>query len=202
VAIDKNQFEVHLFAPESFFEILLRGHLWIENLINDVIDVHMTDPSALDLDRISFRQKIDIAQGFGFINPEDGRSLRVLNRLRNKLAHNVMAEPSQNEIRDLVNMLAGRPKAIFDNVMHVPQVIEQADSKFFSLRYWFFSYATHLDYLCASEKYTKDNRTKLFQVAAVQVASEKYAGKRITDEEARRQFDLADPPDPSDIWIQ
>ena len=201
MAIDKAQFELHLFAPESFFEILLRGHLWIENLINDVLDVHVKDPSALDLDRMSFRQKIDIAQGFGFITPEDGRSLRTLNRLRNKLAHNLMAEPSQNEIRDLVSMLAGMPKSIFDNVMRAPSVIEQADSKFFSLRYWFFSYATHLDYLCASEKYQKDNRTKLLQVAAVQVASEKYAGKRISDEEARRQFYLSDPPDPANIWI-
>lgn len=200
MAIDKDKFNEHLFKPDTSFEILLRGHLWMENLVNDILDVQIVDSTTLDLDRMGFRQKIDIAQAFGFISQEDGRALRELNRLRNRLAHNLWAEPSESDIRNLIGFLAGPTKEAFDAVMAVPEVIEQSDSRFFHLRYWFFCYAMHLDYLCTMKKYEKDNRLKLIQVAAVRYASKQFAGKEITEEEARRQFDLADPPNPSDSW--
>ena len=200
MTIDKKQFERHLFEPESSFEILLRGHLWIESLLNNVLEVHMVDTKALDLDRATFRQKVDIAQAFGFIEPGDGAAFRVLNRLRNKLAHNLKAEPGEEDIRELVTTLAGAAKAVFDAVMKVPEVVQQSGPQYFHLRYWFFSYAMHLDYLCAVARYRKENETKLLQVAAVRVASKKYAGHEITEEEARRQFDLADPPDPGESF--
>jgi hypothetical protein len=112
-----------------------------------------------------------------------------------------MAEPSEPDIEDLIGTLAGPTRRIFETVTKVPEVVAQAaESKFTPLRYWFFSYATHLDYLCARRKYEKENEIKLLQVAAVQVASEMYGGKDISDEEARRQFDLAAPPSPDRIW--
>jgi hypothetical protein len=104
MAINKRQFEIHIFEPESSFEILIRGHLWIESLINQILAVHMTDSSILDIDRLGFRQKVDIAQAFGFIYPEDGRALRELNRLRNKLAHDLSAEPRESDIQNLLNV--------------------------------------------------------------------------------------------------
>jgi hypothetical protein len=200
VTIDKKQFERHLFEPESSFEILLRGHLWIESLINRILEVHIVDAKALDLDRATFRQKVDIAQAFGFISPQDGAALRVLNRLRNKLAHNLKAEPNDEGIQELVSTLSGPTKAAFDAVMKVPEVIEQSGPQYFPLRYWFFCYATYLDHLCALAKYRKENETKLLQAAAVRVASEMSGGPEITEEEARRKFDLANPPDPSESW--
>jgi hypothetical protein len=200
VTIDKKQFEEHLFRPDSSFEILLRGHLWIENLINEILAVHIVDSSALDVDRMAFRQKIDMAQAFGFISPGDGRAFRELNKMRNKLAHNLWAEPSESEVQGLVNTLYGPVKAMFEAVMSTPDVVKQSGNKFFHLRYWFFCYAMHLDYACARKKYEKENAIKLIQVAAVRVASRDYAHQEVSEEDARRQFDLADPPDPADSW--
>ena len=195
VTINKKQFEQHLFKPESSFEILLRGHLWVESLINRILDIHMLDRSSLDLDRITFRQKIDVAQAFGFIAPEDGNAFRKLNRLRNRLAHNLTAAPGKSEVDDLINALGGAAKAAFEAQMRVPEVIKQLkESELARLRYWFVSYAIYLDYSCAQQKYKLDNETKLVQVAAVQIAAEMFGGKEIPIEEARRQFDLPDPP--------
>jgi hypothetical protein len=124
--IDIERFTQHLYEPESSFEILLRGHLWMENFINRILEIHIVNTGVLDLDRIGFRQKVDIAQSFGFISQEDGYALKALNRLRNKLAHNLMAEPSESEIRDLVNTLTGAVRAAFDAVIHRPEIVEQA----------------------------------------------------------------------------
>jgi hypothetical protein len=201
VTIDKQQFDQHLFKPESSFEVLLRGHLWVESLINRILEIHMLDLSSLDLDRMTFRQKIDVAQAFGFIAPEDGNAFRKLNRLRNKLAHNLKAAPSKGEIDDLVNALGHTARAAFDAQMKVPTVIKQVkESELARLRYWFASYAMYLDYSCARQKYELDNQTKLIQVAAVQIAAKMYGGKEIPIEEARKQFGLADPPSPHDTF--
>jgi hypothetical protein len=169
-------------------------------LVNEILAVQIVDASAIDLDRMGFRQKIDIAQAFGFISQHDGHAFRELNRLRNKLAHNLWAEPSEPDVRNLVNTLEGAARAVFDAVMSTPEVAKQSNDKFFHLRYWFFCYAMHLDYLCARKRYEKSNFTKIMQVAAVRIASKEYAGKEIAEEEARRQFDLADPPSPADSW--
>jgi hypothetical protein len=200
VTIDRKQFIRHLFEPESSFEVLLRGHLWIESLITSILEVQVVDAKALDLDRLAFRQKVDIAQAFGFIGPDDGTALRALNRLRNRLAHDLKMEPSEGDIRELLTTLAGPTQAAFNAVMKVPEVLEQSGTKYFRLRYWFFCYAMHLDYLCAMARYRKENEIKLLQVAAVQVASEMCGGRVITEEEARRQFDLADPPTPDESF--
>lgn len=197
---DMDRFEQHLFKPESSFEILLRGHLWMENLINRILELHIVNAGVLDLDRMGFRQKIDLAQAFGFISQADGNALKALNRLRNKLAHNLMAEPSEREIRDLVNTLTGPVKAAFDAVVHHPDVVKQAD-KFTDLRYWVVCYVMELDYRHAMTRYQKTNRVKLAQVHAARYASKMYGGQELSEEEAMNRFNLEPPPKLDEIWI-
>lgn len=200
MTIDKSQFEKHLFEPESAFEILIRGHLWMEYLVNSILTINMTDSRALDLGRIGFRQKIDICQAFGFITKDDGNSLRVLNHLRNKLARNLTAEPSEREIEELIRILSNTPRVAYDAMMRVSAVIQQVNSdvNLSRLRYWFLAFAIHLDYLCAITKYNKDNDFKLIQVAAARYASIHYLGEELTEEQARQQFGLSDPPKVAD----
>jgi hypothetical protein len=197
--IDIERFERHLFEPESSFEILLRGHLWMEELIGRILQLHIVNSGILELDRMGFRQKIDITQAFGFISLEDGRALKALNRLRNKLAHNLMAEPSENEVQILVDTLTGSMKAAFEAVMNHPDNVQQRD-RHAALRYWFVSYTMHLDDLHARTKYRKGNQTKLAQVAGARYGS-KAAGKEISEEEARRTYNLEAPPTLDEIWI-
>jgi hypothetical protein len=197
---DIERFEKHLFEPESSFEILLRGHLWIENLVERILEVNIVNPGILDFDRIGFRQKIDIAQAFGFIAPWDGHAFKALNRLRNKLAHDLMTEPSESEIGLLVATLAGPAKAAFDAVLNHPVDVRQSD-KFATLRYWFVTYIAHLDYLHASMRYYKENQTKLAQVTGARYGSRLNGGKELSEEEARGKFNLEAPPIPDEIWI-
>lgn len=197
---DIERFEQHLFEPDSAFEILLRGHLWMENLVEAILKINIVNPEALDIERMGFRQKIDIAQAFGFISPLDGIAFKALNRLRNKLAHDLMAEPSESEVRNLVSTLTGPVKAAFDAVMQHPDIVREAD-EFANLRYWFISYAAHLDHVIATMRYWKENRTKLAQVAGARFGSRMSGGQELSEEEARRIYNLDPPPLPDEIWI-
>jgi len=200
LAINRQQFEQHLFAPDSSFEVLLRGHLWTESLINQLLEISAADSVALDLDRIGFRQKVDMAQAFGLIQRRDGHALRAMNRLRGRLTRNMTNGPTEDDVRELESKLGGSVKSAFDAVIHSAQSKEQTESPLVRLRYWFFCYAMYLDFLAAKTKYDKENEMKLLQAAALRYAAKVYSHKQISDDEARRKVGLPDPPDPADSW--
>jgi hypothetical protein len=200
LTINRQQFEQHLFAPDTSFEVLLRGHLWTESLISALLEVSAADASALDLDRIGFRQKVDIAQAFGLIQRRDGHALRAMNRLRNRLTRNLAAGPTDDDVRDLESRLGGSVKSAFDAVIESAKSKEQTESALVRLRYWFFCYAMYLDFLSAKIKYDKENEMKLLQVAAIRYAAKVYSHKQVSEDEARRQVGLPAPPDPADSW--
>ncbi len=200
MTINRQQFEQHLFAPDSLFEVLLRGQLWTESLINQLLEIATVDSGVLELDRIGFRQKIDIAQAFGLIQRRDGHALRAMNRLRNRLTRNLDAAPSVDDVMDLENKLGGSVRSAFDAVLLSAQSKEQTDSALVRLRYWFFCYAMYLDFLAAKRRYEEVNELKLLQVAAIRYAAKAYNRQQISEDEARRQVGLPDPPNPADSW--
>jgi hypothetical protein len=185
LTINRQQFEQHLFAPDSSFEVLLRGHLWTESLINQLLDIAAVDSGALDLDRIGFRQKVDIAQAFGLIQRRDGHALRTMNRLRNRLTRNLDAVPTDDDVLDLETKLGGSVRSAFDAVIQSASSKEPTDSALVRLRYW---------------KYEEENELKLLQVAAIRYAAKNYNRRQVSEDEARRQVGLPDPPNPADSW--
>ena len=200
MTINRQQFEQHLFAPDSSFEVLLRGHLWTESLINQLLDIAAVDSGALDLDRIGFRQKVDIAQAFGLIQRRDGHALRTMNRLRNRLTRNLDAVPTDDDVLDLETKLGGSVRSAFDAVIQSASSKEPTDSALVRLRYWFFCYAMYLDFLAAKRKYEEENELKLLQVAAIRYAAKNYNRQQVSEDEARRRVGLPDPPNPADSW--
>jgi hypothetical protein len=200
LTINRQQFEQHLFAPDSSFEVLLRGHLWTESLINQLLDIAAVDSGALDLDRIGFRQKVDIAQAFGLIQRRDGHALRTMNRLRNRLSRNLDAVPTDDDVLDLETKLGGSVRSAFDAVILSASSKEPTGSALVRLRYWFFCYAMYLDFLAAKRKYEEENELKLLQVAAIRYAAKNYNRQQVSEDEARREVGLPDPPNPADSW--
>jgi hypothetical protein len=198
--ISRQQFEQHLFAPDTSLEVLLRGHLWTETLINQLLEVAAVDYRALELDRIGFRQKVDVAQAFGLIQRRDGHALRAMNRIRSRLTHDLAAGPTSDDLRDLESKLGGSVAAAFQAVIESAKDKEQTGSVLVRLRYWFFCYAIYLDFLSAKTRYDKDNELKLLQVAAIRYAAKAYHREQISEDEARRQVGLPDPPDPAGSW--
>lgn len=200
LTISRHQFEQHLFAPDTSFEVLLRGHLWTESLINQLLETAAVDSRALDLDRIGFRQKVDFAQAFGLIQRRDGHALRAMHRIRSKLTHDLAAGPTEDDLRELENKLGGSVGSAFEAVIQSARGKEQTESALVRLRYWFFCYAIYLDFLSAKTRYDKENELKLLQVAAIRYAAKAYNRQQISEDEARRQVGLPDPPEPSGSW--
>ena len=74
-------------SVEDPVSVLLRGHLWVEEGLTDLIRATLEFPDEWqELERLSFPSKVSLARAQGVIYWTAG--LLALNRARNHLAHN------------------------------------------------------------------------------------------------------------------
>lgn len=107
---------VHKSASEIFTDemeykndklyLILRGHLYIENELNKLLEGFLPNPEILELYKESFRRKIDLAFALNLIKPKLYDILLGFNELRNKYAHRLKYNISHDEIRNLKNLIA------------------------------------------------------------------------------------------------
>lgn len=91
---------------ESPLELVLRGHLWIESQLIELLSIVVPFPEAVDFSRFSFPQKVALAAAHGFIAPDETAAYLKLNSLRNKVAHRLNAALSEQDATDLINCLS------------------------------------------------------------------------------------------------
>lgn len=70
--------------------VLLRGHLWIEVLLEYAARTKLARPEAIDWGRARFEQKVALAEAVGALAPDLSAAVRELNRLRNRFAHELV----------------------------------------------------------------------------------------------------------------
>jgi hypothetical protein len=100
---------------------VLRSHLWVENELIRTIRESLPHPDLIDLDRLSFPSKIELASAFGIIPTEDMSAYRNLNALRNKLAHRFNSEVTEEDERSLFSSLSPRSKEIAEGSIVGPE---------------------------------------------------------------------------------
>lgn len=84
--------------------VILRGHLLVEELLDELIAVNLRDTSVIKEARLSFYQKLCIVQGFigkrG--NSDILKPIYALNRLRNEVGHRLPDATLTNKLDSLL----------------------------------------------------------------------------------------------------
>jgi hypothetical protein len=115
--IDSDGVEPHLFDDDAWLKAIyaedplgavVRGHLYVESLVLSLIEEALPNPKAVDLVRLNFPLKIDLAVAMGLIHPDDKPAFMFLNRLRNRFAHNVKATVSLEDERAFLAAMSPR----------------------------------------------------------------------------------------------
>jgi hypothetical protein len=96
-------------SREDNLGAIIRGHLHVESKLIQLIESALPEPGAIDLGRLQFPTKLELAVALGLITEDEKRGLAALNSLRNKLAHNVHYELVEMDQRQLFNAL---PKTV------------------------------------------------------------------------------------------
>jgi hypothetical protein len=81
--------------------LILRGHLYIENELIDLIDGYIPNAQKLDLKKMSFYNKSKLALSLNLVDEETLKALLDLNDIRNNYAHNLRYQVSEEEIDNL-----------------------------------------------------------------------------------------------------
>jgi hypothetical protein len=94
----------HLNAPDPI-ALVLRAHLYVETILQQRIEAAFADKRALDLSRMNFSTKIKLARALGKIDAADAGAFGLLNKLRNKFAHNLATQLTDQDEKTLNNAL-------------------------------------------------------------------------------------------------
>lgn len=90
------RYHKHLHGATDTTSIILKGHLFVEELLLEILKLHCRDSKPLDSINLSFHHKLNLVEAIfgshlpGILFPtEIWNVLEKLNKLRNSLAHNI-----------------------------------------------------------------------------------------------------------------
>ena len=78
--------------------VVIRGHLFIESKFIRLIEEALPDAGAIDLGRLNFPLKLDLAVALKLLPETEKRGYAQLNALRNQLAHNIDAQINRKAV--------------------------------------------------------------------------------------------------------
>ena len=86
--------------------IVIRCHLLLESYLIKIIESILPNPSELEIDKLSFIQKVGLALAINGISHEMKGLLIKLNSIRNKFAHDHLKTITDKEIIELENTMS------------------------------------------------------------------------------------------------
>jgi uncharacterized protein YutE (UPF0331/DUF86 family) len=102
-------------SQNNLLSIVLKGHLIIESLIDDILQIYNGSEGNIRDKR--FSDKIDILKFCSIISLHTYKKLKTLNRIRNSFAHNLNYKPTHEELNHFLGKNSGKtPRRISDKI--------------------------------------------------------------------------------------
>lgn len=101
------------------FQAYIRGHLYIEALLSEVIERSFKNPNALKNVTNSFNNKVKIVRALDRISDSMEDLLLQINSVRNKLAHKLEFTLVFEDVFDLVKKAVGAKVDFSDDNIHL-----------------------------------------------------------------------------------
>jgi hypothetical protein len=103
---ERTGFEAHVTGANHVITFVLSAHLWLEHLLIQSLRAVVPNPDAMFRDRgMPFPTLVALAEAHSVLEADFADVLRRVNALRNKFAHRLAFEPTDNEIADLLTAL-------------------------------------------------------------------------------------------------
>jgi hypothetical protein len=94
-----------LHTVESVMLLIVRGHLYCESVLAELLRGNLKHPDELSIDRFEFQSKVNLCCAMGLIDLSLKPGLTQLGKLRNKYVHQLDYEATEEDQADLVNAL-------------------------------------------------------------------------------------------------
>ena len=196
--IDVQRLRDHL-SDDSGQTAVLKAHLWVESMLIGLIEVSLPRPSVLDLDRMTFAQKLRLAEATGGLQSEMVPWLKALNRLRNRLAHELDEDASDEAFDRLAEVADNR----LDLAVLVPAAVPEDASPYARFRNWVAVYLLALEWHRMRLEWRKRHRDAI-QSYDMQLALFAMAGTEVSEEkreELRATWGFPAEPSYRDVFV-
>ncbi len=99
-----NEFVKIVGDPNPFIAVI-KGQAYLESFVTSIIACAFAEPSALELERMTFWQKVNLCVAAGFIHNDVGHVLKEFGKIRNNFAHQLWPTFKEKELHDFLNVL-------------------------------------------------------------------------------------------------
>lgn len=107
----KEAFRRHV-SDEDPFDVIVRGQLWIEQAIVELVKRHLIHSDELEAARLSSSQYLSLASALGVVAKDERVAIAKINRLRNRLAHDPQGDVTEKDQRELYDVCSPRIRSI------------------------------------------------------------------------------------------
>lgn len=182
----------------SLTETFLKGHLWLERLLEDFLTVATDHPGELGLDRMTFANKLRLCRAFGLLPEDYCKVFKKVNSIRNKIAHELTAEIEEGVTETLLGESGPRLRAGY-SAMDDGTLTSGLYLPSGRLNRWFVAMVLDVGYKILQHEYEKTYQSELVGLAAIDVAEELFDRKPISTKEAYARVNLPYPPHPRNV---
>lgn len=124
----------------SELSYIITGHLYTEGIINDILDIIFPKSHLLNsLGSITFETKVTILESTGLLPQKHAKMIKALNKLRNKMAHELNYIAEQNEVDNLCPdtigfKTSGRLAQIGGSIAYIAGVLNSLEYRLAKMR--------------------------------------------------------------------
>lgn len=94
-----------IYTTQSVFTLILRGHLYCEAVLAFILHRALKNPDEMNIGRIEFQRKVQLGCALGLIPLKLKPALVKLGNLRNRLAHQLDSEITEQDQLDFLNAI-------------------------------------------------------------------------------------------------
>lgn len=96
---------VDLHTNEDILTFLVKGHLYCESTLANILWKALKRPETLDVERLDYQAKLNLCNAFGLIPENLIPGLQKLGSLRNKYVHRLGYNATEQDQIDLINTI-------------------------------------------------------------------------------------------------
>jgi hypothetical protein len=111
LCFDYEKFTGRVFKGDRWQQ-LLQAHLYFDHVITRMLAEALPNPDAMKLRRTSFSQKVQLISAMNLLPRSLIPSIEFINALRNKIAHELNFEISDDAVNDLINCTPKRLRQV------------------------------------------------------------------------------------------
>jgi hypothetical protein len=175
-----NQYLEHINAEDEL-QIILRGHLYIESKLIQLIKHKLQRPESIDLSKLNFPLKVTLTEALGLIDESEKGALIYLNKLRNRIAHNLEEQITGLDIDNFISTFNSVQREIYEFYF------KKSQDHIYNLRKaittLYFQLDGRLNDLIEIEKKKKEPLALMIQNWLIEYEIEKHEGIEKTIEE-------------------